>query len=103
MKSEEIASLRDEARGFASQPCISIITPVFNTPVEWLTECVESVLAQVYEKWELILVDDASTDPETLRVLRELAARDPRIVLAKDPERGGISAAIQLRARHGAG
>jgi GT2 family glycosyltransferase len=93
VKNEDIASLRDEARGFASQPCISIITPVFDTPVEWLTECVESVLNQIYEKWELILVDDASTNPETLRLLPELAARDTRILLAKDPERGGISAA----------
>jgi GT2 family glycosyltransferase len=93
VKNEEIASLRDEARGFAYQPCISIITPVFNTPVEWLTECVESVLNQIYEKWELILVDDASSNPATLSLLPELAARDARIVLAKDPEKGGISAA----------
>jgi GT2 family glycosyltransferase len=94
MKNEDIAALRKEAENFAYQPCISIVTPVFNTPVAWLTECVESVLAQVYEKWELILVDDDSTDPEMLQVLRELGARDSRIVLAKDEtERGGISAA----------
>ena len=93
VKNGEIASLRDEARGFPSQPCISIITPVFNTPVEWLTECVESVLNQVYEKWELILVDDASTNPATLSLLSELSARDARIVLARDTERSGISAA----------
>jgi GT2 family glycosyltransferase len=93
VKSDEIAALRTQCHSFAYQPCISIVTPVFNTPVAWLTECVESVLAQVYEKWELILVDDDSTDPETLRVLRELGARDSRIVLAKDEKRGGISAA----------
>ena len=85
--------MRVEAESFAYQPCISIVTPVFNTPVAWLTECVESVLAQTYEKWELILVDDDSTDPETLTGLRELGARDSRIVLAKDEQRGGISAA----------
>ncbi len=93
MKSDEIAALRTESHGFVYQPCISIITPVFNTPVAWLTECVESVLAQAYEKWELILIDDDSTDPEMLKVLRELGARDSRIVLAKDEKRGGISAA----------
>ncbi len=93
VKGDGIAALRAESRNFAYQPCISIVTPVFNTPVSWLTECVESVLAQAYEKWELILVDDDSTDPETLRVLRELGARDSRIVLAKDEKRGGISAA----------
>ncbi len=93
VKPDEIAGLRTEAKGFAYQPCISIITPVFNTPVAWLTECVESVLAQAYEKWELILVDDDSTAPETIKALRELGARDSRIVLAKDEMRGGISAA----------
>lgn len=94
MKSDDIAALRAETENFAYQPCISIVTPVFNTPVAWLNECVESVLAQVYEKWELILVDDDSTDAETLKVLRELGACDSRIVLAKDEtERGGISAA----------
>jgi GT2 family glycosyltransferase len=93
VQGEELAALRTEWQSFAYQPCISIVTPVFNTPVTWLTECVESVLAQVYEKWELILVDDYSTDPETLRVLREVAARDSRIVLTKEVKQGGISAA----------
>jgi GT2 family glycosyltransferase len=93
VKGDEIAALRAESHSFAYQPCISIVTPVFNTPVAWLTECVESVLAQTYEKWELILVDDDSTEPEMLKVLRELGARDSRIVLARDEERVGISAA----------
>src|SRR5205814_4118837 len=93
VKSDEITGLRTESHSFAYQPCISVVTPVFNTPVRWLTECVESVLAQTYEKWELILIDDDSTDPELLRLLPELAARDSRIVLAKVEHRGGISAA----------
>jgi GT2 family glycosyltransferase len=93
VQSDELGALRDQARAFAYQPCISIITPVFNTPVPWLTQCVESVLAQTYEEWELILIDDDSTEPEMLRCLTELAARDSRIVLAKDEKRGGISAA----------
>src|ERR1700674_3966014 len=93
VKSDELAALRTESGRCAFQPCISIIPPVFNTPVSWLTECVESVLAQTYEKWELILIDDGSTAPGTLRVLRELGARDSRIVLARDEKRAGISAA----------
>ncbi len=94
VKGDEITALRTESHGFAYQPCISIVTPVFNTPVAWLTECVESVLAQAYEKWELILVDDNSTDPETLKVLHALGARDSRIVVANNEKKqGGISAA----------
>jgi O-antigen biosynthesis protein len=85
--------MRHEAHAFTYRPLVSIITPVFNTPVRWLRECVASVLAQIYENWELILVDDHSTGSETLKCLAELAASDPRIILAKDEKRRGISAA----------
>ena len=64
--------LRAEADAFTYRPCVSIITPVFNTPVEWLRDAVDSVLAQVWEDWELILVNDNSTDPALLAYLPEL-------------------------------
>jgi GT2 family glycosyltransferase len=85
--------LREQGRTFEHQPCISIITPVFNTPLPWLEECVQSVLDQVYDRWELILIDDNSDKAELLRFLSDLAARDSRIVLDKLDKRGGISAA----------
>ena len=85
---------RRKRQNFAYQPCISIVTPVFNTPVAWLKECVESVLAQVYEKWELILVDDDSTDPEMLASVCANWRRATRgSSWTKDTRRGGISAA----------
>src|SRR5213080_4850337 len=85
--------MRNEACAFASRPLISVITPVFDTPVQRLEEAVESVLAQVYENWELILVDDGSSASELLTALPQLAARDLRIVLAKLEQHAGISAA----------
>ena len=93
VKPEDMAAMREEAGRFDYQPCITIITPVFNTPPQWLEECVESVLSQIYEKWELILIDDNSTDAGMLKLLPELAARDSRIVLTRIEHRGGISAA----------
>ena len=89
----DLGRMRQEALGFAFQPLISIITPVFNTPARWLRECVGSVLSQTYNNWELILIDDHSNEADTLRSLTELAASDSRIILAKDETRGGISAA----------
>jgi Glycosyl transferase family 2 len=80
---EDLACMRHEVRAFASQPLISILTPVFDTPVGWLDEAVESVLAQVYENWELLLVDDGSTDSDLLRALPALSARDRRIRVVK--------------------
>ena len=91
---EELASMRDKVRAFALQPLISILTPVFDTPVPWLREAVESVLAQVYENWELLLVDDGSTSGDMLRALPSLAARDRRIRLVRLESHQGISAAL---------
>ena len=90
---QELDAMRAEARTYRHAPLITVITPVFNTPVAWLQAAIDSVLAQVYENWELILIDDASTDPDTLRLLPILAASDPRIRLTRLPETGGISAA----------
>src|SRR2546423_2052959 len=92
-KPSELDRLRNESRAFKYRPCITIVTPVFDTPVAWLEECVESVRNQVYEEWELVLIDDNSTDADLLKFLPELAARDARIILTTSDRRGGISAA----------
>ena len=93
-RAEELASMRHELRAFLSQPLISILTPVFNTPVSWLREAVDSVLAQAYENWELLLIDDGSTATDLLRALPALAAHDRRIRLVRLESHQGISAAL---------
>lgn len=45
----------------AEAPLVSVIVPFFNS-AQYLSECIDSVLAQRYENWELILIDDGSTD-----------------------------------------
>ena len=89
----EAHSMREESRIFSYRPLISIITPVFNTPSAWLREAIDSVLAQAYENWELILIDDASTNRETLEVLSRQSSRDGRIRLIRLEQNGGISMA----------
>lgn len=91
--SAELGRMRDEAAGFAYAPLISIITPVFNTPAEWLEAAVDSVIAQVYANWELILIDDGSSDAQTIAALPQLAAKDKRIRLEWLKQSGGISVA----------
>jgi len=89
----DLERMRSESCGFVSRPLISVITPVFDTPVQRLEEAIESVIAQAYENWELLLIDDGSSDPELLRTLRVLAARDRRIILENLGKHEGISAA----------
>src|SRR5213075_3240879 len=90
---QDLQRMRDEARTFASRPLISVLTPVFDTPVKRLEEAIQSVLAQAYENWELLLIDDGSTAAELVDALGALAARDRRIILDRTGKNEGISAA----------
>jgi O-antigen biosynthesis protein len=91
--SRELEEMRRASRAFSFQPLISIVTPVFNTPVAWLEQTVVSVLAQVYENWELLLIDDASTESGTVDLLSDLERRDSRIRVIRREKNGGISVA----------
>lgn len=71
----------------ASSPLVSIITPTYNHE-KYIGACIESVLRQTYTNWELIIVNDGSTD-RTAEIVREYAARDPRIKQF-DQENAGI-------------
>ena len=70
---------------------LSIVVPVYNTRPDWLAECLESVLGQWCGNWELICVDDASTNPETRRVLEDFSRRDPRVTVLVNAENRGIA------------
>ncbi|MFA0426726.1 glycosyltransferase family 2 protein [Vibrio sp. 10N.222.51.C5] len=53
--------------------CFSIIVPVYNPPLSFLKECVDSVHKQTYSNWQLILVNDASTSQEVNDYLQNIA------------------------------
>ncbi len=89
----DIAAMKADAAGFASQPVISIILPTYNTPPKYLQRAIQSVKDQAYERWELCIADDASTDHRVLRMLAEAAAGDARIKLVEREQNGHISAA----------
>jgi O-antigen biosynthesis protein len=61
------------------KPLLSIITPVYNVCPEYLDKCIESVLSQFYENWELCLYDDYSTKEETRKCLEKWSVTDHRI------------------------
>ncbi|MGZ5004258.1 MAG: glycosyltransferase [Chthoniobacterales bacterium] len=92
-KPHQLDLMRAEAKKFAYAPLFSIITPVFNTPNEWLQMAVDSVRAQVYGNWELLLIDDASTNAQTIECLQSLTSNDARIRLVRREKNGGISVA----------
>ena len=71
----------------AKNPLVSIITTVYNA-AEFLDTAILSVLAQTYPNFELILIDDASTD-RSPKILKQWAEKDKRIkVILKDNNEG---------------
>lgn len=76
-----------------SAPKISVIVPVYKVE-KYLPECIESVLAQTFTDFELILVDDGSPD-DSGKICDAYAARDPRIRVFHK-ENGGVSSARNL-------
>lgn len=75
----------------STQPLISVVMPVYNTPEKWLRKCIDSVIAQTYPKWELCIANDASTSPHVRIVLDEYARVDPRIRVLHREVNGHIS------------
>ncbi len=73
-----------------NNPLISIIIPVYNTE-KYLSDCIDSVLSQTYNNFELILVDDGSND-QSGDICDEYAKSDSR-VLSIHQENSGVSVA----------
>ncbi len=82
-----------ESEKFAQRPLISVVTPVFRTDPADLESCVASVLAQIYPRWELCLVDDGSNDASLTKALEKFAAKDSRVKVIALEKNSGIAAA----------
>lgn len=61
------------------KPQISIITPFYNTKEQLIKETANSILNQTYPCFEWLIIDDGSTNPESLKVLEEIQKLDERI------------------------
>jgi glycosyltransferase involved in cell wall biosynthesis len=80
---------------------VSVIMPVYNAEA-WLRRAIDSVLAQSYERLELIAVDDGSSD-RSPELLQAYAAADARVRVLHQPCNGGVAAARNagIAAAHG--
>ncbi len=89
----DLNNMKVELKTFKYSPKISIITPVYNVDNIWLEKAIISVINQVYENWELCLVDDASTEPHIRETLEKYQKIDSRIKVKYLIENEGISGA----------
>lgn len=72
------------------KPVISVIIPIYNAE-KYLRDCIDSMVCQISDKIEIILVDDGSTDGSS-KICDEYAQSDPRIKVVHKPNGGLVSA-----------
>ena len=97
------AQRTDAAANAVSWPTISILTPLYNTPPQFLQQFLDSVQAQTAPNWQLVLVDASDgAHPGVGETVRARAAQDKRIVYAKI-ENKGIAANTNEAAKLAAG
>ncbi len=77
-------------------PFFSIVIPVYNAAA-YLRECLLSIVGQEFDDWEIVMVDDCSTD-DSARIAGEFCSSDSRIKLFRSKENSGSAYGPRLRA-----
>lgn len=80
-----------EVEDYTYQPLLSVIIPVYNVEEKLLRKCLDSICNQTYQKFEICLADDCSTNPETITTLQWYEQYDKRIKVVYRKENGHIS------------
>ena len=81
---------------------VTVITPCYNAE-KFIADCINSVLTQTYQNWELLLIDDCSTD-KTLSIIQAFSKEDERIKIYKTEfPSGGPSHPRNIGLRHAQG
>ena len=86
-KAQEPAAPQVQVQQVPRLPAVSVILPMYNAS-RYITSCVKSVLNQTFGLFELICVDDCSTD-DTVNIVAELAKSDGRIRIVRLPKNSG--------------
>lgn len=75
------------------KPLISVIVPTYRPLMADFTAAVESVFAQTYANWELVIIDDCSRDPKLTKLIKSFVVRDKRVRALPRKKNGNISEA----------
>ena len=85
--------MQKQISSFEKKPLFSIIIPVYDPPVEFLQQALDSVIKQIYPPYEICIADDCSNDPEVKKTLDEYIQKYPSVMVVYRTENGHISKA----------
>ncbi|MDI1298694.1 glycosyltransferase [Methylotenera sp.] len=93
LSTDDVESIKTHINTLLYKPLISIVMPIYDPPLDFLRQALDSVLAQHYPYWELCIADDASSDSAVKPLLEEYARRDSRFKITYRETNGHISLA----------
>lgn len=85
--------IRDRIAAMPRRPKISVLMPVYEPPLHFLNQAIESIRNQLYQDWELCIADDASKNEAVQALLQKHANEDSRIKVIFRKQNGHISEA----------
>ncbi len=96
-------SVREPWRTHHGVALVSVVVPHYNLGA-FLPATIESLIAQTYSNIEILVVDDASTDPDSIRAIDELAhAAEPRVRVLRQQGNAGLAATRNVGVRSACG
>ncbi len=99
---QELEQQKEQSAHFSSRPLISLVVPLYKTPLPFLEDMINSVFAQTYTNWELCIANGSSDNQELCEALIEFQKQDERIKTVFLKENRGIAgntnAAVQMAA-----
>jgi len=81
---------------------VSVVLPVYNS-VKFLSEAIDSILAQDFTDWELLIINEYNSDDGSADIVREYAKRDSRIRFIQNSKRLGLAESLNLGIREAKG
>ena len=83
-------------------PKISVLMPVYNTPVKWLKEAIGSIMVQRYDNFEFVIVNDGSTEETVIEHLDQLRT-NPLVIMVENKTNQGIGYSLNKGLQHCSG
>ncbi len=83
----------NEIKNFKQNPVFSIVIPVYDPPIDFFTQALDSIINQIYPHWQVCLADDFSKDQEVKDLIEEYCKKNENIRVVYRSENGHISRA----------
>lgn len=93
LSDEDERLIKQKVESLSFKPFFSVLMPTYNTEEKWLCAAINSVLNQLYLNFELIIIDDASTNSRVRDIIREYEQKDSRVKSVFRKENGHIAKA----------